>query len=127
MVDPTLPKAPWLSGSLTRLHGVLQDIDCTMTTDGRLTAAAYVALEQLLEAGLLVIPISGRPAGWCDLIARFWPVSAVVGENGALNFRYDHRRHQMIRRYARGEAERAHDRLLRGREEVRRIRMRIVN
>lgn len=29
------------------------------------------------------MPITGRPAGWCDHIARFWPVDAVVGENGA--------------------------------------------
>jgi len=110
MIDPALPKAPWPSASLTRLRGVLCDIDGTITTDGRMTAAAYGALEQLLEAGLLVIPITGRPAGWCDLIARFWPVSAVVGENGAFYFRYDHGRHQMVRRYARSEAERAQDR-----------------
>lgn len=24
-----------------------------------------------------------RPAGWCDLILRQWPVCAVIGENGA--------------------------------------------
>ena len=24
--------------------------------------------------------------GWCDLIARQWPVDAVIGENGALAF-----------------------------------------
>jgi len=96
--------------ALAQLRGVLCDIDGTMTTDGRLTAAAYDALERLHEAGLLVIPVTGRPAGWCDLIARFWPVSAVVGENGALYFRYDHARRQMARAYARSEAERAADR-----------------
>lgn len=31
----------------------------------------------------MIVPITGRPAGWCDHIARFWPVDAVVGENGA--------------------------------------------
>ncbi len=39
---------------------------------------------------LLVVPVTGRPAGWCDHIARMWPVDAVVGENGAFYFRYDH-------------------------------------
>src|SRR5204863_4593068 len=29
---------------------------------------------------------TGRPAGWCDHIARMWPVDAVVGENGAFYF-----------------------------------------
>lgn len=71
------------------ITGILTDIDDTLTTDGRLTAAAYTALERLYEAGLKVIPVTGRPAGWCDHIARFWPVDAVVGENGAFWMRYD--------------------------------------
>jgi HAD superfamily hydrolase (TIGR01484 family) len=69
--------------------GILTDIDDTLTTDGRLTGAAYRALESLREAGLKVIPVTGRPAGWCDHIARMWPVDAVVGENGAFWMRYD--------------------------------------
>ena len=68
---------------------VLTDIDDTVTTEGRLTADAYAALEQLSNAGITVIPITGRPAGWCDHIARMWPVFAVVGENGAFYMHYD--------------------------------------
>jgi HAD superfamily hydrolase (TIGR01484 family) len=70
------------------VRGVLFDIDDTLTTEGRLTADAYQALERLKRAGMLVIPITGRPAGWCDHIARMWPVDAVVGENGAFYFWY---------------------------------------
>lgn len=73
----------------SRIVGVLTDIDDTLTTEGRLTAAAYAALERLQTAGLKVIPVTGRPAGWCDHIARMWPVDAVVGENGAFWMRYD--------------------------------------
>lgn len=62
---------------------VLMDIDDTLTTGGKLLAAPYAALWRLREAGLRVVPITGRPAGWCDLIARQWPVDGVVGENGA--------------------------------------------
>jgi HAD superfamily hydrolase (TIGR01484 family) len=92
------------------LIGVLTDIDDTITTEGRLPAAAYAALERLHEAGLLVVPITGRPAGWCDMVARFWPVSGVVGENGAFWFRYDHRAKKMLRRFAASDAERAANR-----------------
>ncbi len=74
---------------------VLTDIDDTITTDGRLTADAYLALEQLSAAGVTVIPITGRPAGWCDHIARMWPVFAVVGENGAFYMRYDRAQRKM--------------------------------
>jgi hypothetical protein len=62
---------------------VLMDIDDTLTTEGKLPAESYAALWKLKEAGLIVVPITGRPAGWCDLIARQWPVDGVVGENGA--------------------------------------------
>jgi hypothetical protein len=81
-----------------RIRGVFTDIDDTLTTDGRLTAEAYRALERLSRAGFLCVPITGRPAGWCDHIARMWPVDAVVGENGAFYFRYDAER-RMIRRF----------------------------
>jgi HAD superfamily hydrolase (TIGR01484 family) len=69
-----------------RVKYVLMDIDDTLTKDGKLLAASYSALWKLNEAGLKVIPVTGRPAGWCDLIAREWPVHGVIGENGALAF-----------------------------------------
>ncbi|MFO1268488.1 MAG: HAD-IIB family hydrolase [Rubrivivax sp.] len=71
------------------VHTVLTDIDDTVSSEGRLTGAAYAALERLHDAGLRVVPVTGRPAGWCDHIARFWPVDAVVGENGAFYMWHD--------------------------------------
>ena len=65
---------------------VLMDIDDTLTCNGKLSASSYEALWKLKEAGLKVIPVTGRPAGWCDLIAREWPTDGVIGENGALAF-----------------------------------------
>ncbi|MDR1143065.1 MAG: HAD-IIB family hydrolase [Spirochaetaceae bacterium] len=65
---------------------VLLDIDDTITTGGKLSAAAYDTLWRLHEGGLKIVPVTGRPAGWCDLIAREWPVDGVIGENGALVF-----------------------------------------
>ncbi|GHV56006.1 haloacid dehalogenase [Spirochaetia bacterium] len=65
---------------------VLMDIDDTLTREGKLLASSYAALWKLKEAGIKVIPVTGRPAGWCDLIAREWPADGVVGENGALVF-----------------------------------------
>ena len=92
------------------VRSVLCDIDDTLTTDGRLTAGAYAAMERLQRAGLPVIPITGRSAGWCDHIARMWPVAAVVGENGAFYFRYDHDKRAMRRAYADETAARARNR-----------------
>ena len=74
---------------LKKIKYVLCDIDDTVSTHGRLTAEAYGALWRLHDNGLVVVPVTGRPAGWCDHLARMWPVAAIVGENGAFYFRYD--------------------------------------
>jgi len=88
---------------------VLTDIDDTLTIKGRLPSVAFVAMENLQKAGIQVIPITGRPAGWCDHIARMWPVAGVVGENGAFYFRYDDSLKKMIRGYFKTERERKED------------------
>lgn len=111
MSNTLLPLSAAPIVQLAAVHTVLTDIDDTLTSEGRLPAIAYGALEMLEAAGLRIIPLTGRPAGWCDLIARFWPVAGVVGENGAFTFRYDRTHHRMIRHYARNADERARDRL----------------
>lgn len=70
-------------GQAEKIRYILCDIDDTITTAGKLPVESYAALWRLHEAGYRVIPVTGRPAGWCDLIVRQWPVAAVVGENGA--------------------------------------------
>ena len=89
---------------------ILTDIDDTLTIKGRLPADVFVAMERMKAAGLRIIPITGRPAGWCDHIARMWPVDGLVGENGAFYFRYDDKLKKMLRRYYRSEDRRKADR-----------------
>ncbi len=81
-----MPITSLTSQEARKIRYVLMDIDDTLTTDGKLLAESYAALWRLHEAGLKVIPVTGRPAGWCDLIAREWPADGVVGENGAFAF-----------------------------------------
>lgn len=97
--------------ALARARGVFADIDDTITTDGRLTGEAFQALEALRARALRVVPITGRPAGWCDHIARMWPVDAVVGENGAFYFAYDRAARRLLKRFRDDEATRAASRL----------------
>ena len=68
------------------VEAVLFDIDDTITEGGRLLEESYSALWALERAGIRPVPVTGRPAGWCDLVARQWPVAGVVGENGAFAF-----------------------------------------
>jgi HAD superfamily hydrolase (TIGR01484 family) len=90
------PLAEW---KVAGIRGLLFDVDDTLTTHGKLTGAAYAALERLKATGRIVVPITGRPAGWCDQIARLWPVDAVVGENGAFYFWYDAAAGTLRKRY----------------------------
>jgi HAD superfamily hydrolase (TIGR01484 family) len=104
------PLADFAIAERRAIQGVFFDIDDTLTTHGVLHADAYSAVERLRDDGILMIPITGRPAGWCDHIARMWPVDSVVGENGAFYFRYDHRARRMHRRFVDDAATRARNR-----------------
>lgn len=73
---------------------LLTDIDDTLTDEGLLGPEAYEALWSLHRAGIQVVPVTGRPAGWCEMIARQWPVAGVVGENGGFYFRYHNKEMQ---------------------------------
>jgi HAD superfamily hydrolase (TIGR01484 family) len=107
MKETLTPLAQCPRETLAAIEGVLTDIDETVSTHSQLTAEAYGAMEALKNAGFRVIPVTGRPAGWCDLIARFWPVDAVVGENGAFWMWHDDKAHKLRTRFVQSDAERA--------------------
>ncbi len=85
---------------LSQFHSSIKvlftDIDDTLTTDGRLTSQSYEMLWKLRNSGVSIVPVTGRPAGWCEMIARQWPVLGVVGENGALAFQYKNKKMQRV-------------------------------
>jgi len=83
--QPSLaPLSDWPRAACRRLTGVLTDIDDTLTTEGAITQDALDALAALRAAGLHVIAITGRPAGWSEPFAATWPVDAIVAETGAV-------------------------------------------
>jgi len=86
MSPSTLQPLEALRSHLPGIKGICFDIDDTFTSHGKITGEAFQSLWNLKKAGFKLIPVTGRPAGWCDLIARFWPVDGVVGENGAFSF-----------------------------------------
>lgn len=68
----------------SKLRGVAFDLDDTLLDHGRLAEATYSALFRLVEAGLDLYGVTGRPVGWAEVLARLFPVKAIVAENGAL-------------------------------------------
>jgi hypothetical protein len=81
---PHLSLSDWPATARSHIHGVLTDIDDTLTTGGAITPDALAALHALRAAGLPVFAITGRPAGWSEAFALDWPVNAIVAENGAV-------------------------------------------
>jgi HAD superfamily hydrolase (TIGR01484 family) len=68
------------------IEGVFTDVDDTLTQHGRLESDTYEALWALKKAGLKIIPVTGRSAGWAHLMMMQWPIDAVIAESGALWF-----------------------------------------
>ena len=85
--------------------GVLTDVDDTLSLHGRVVPEAFAALARAKAAGLAVIPVTGRPAGWADHIGRMWPCDGVVAENGGLWFYM--RGGKLVESYAQPAAVRA--------------------
>jgi HAD superfamily hydrolase (TIGR01484 family) len=88
------PLIHWPQEFSSRISGIFTDIDDTLTTEGSITPDALQALTDLKAAGLTVIPITGRPIGWCEPFmagpaGATWPVDAMVAENGAVAFARD--------------------------------------
>lgn len=95
------------ASSFRDVRFVLTDMDETLTYRGRLSAATYAALENLQAAGVKVIPVTAAPAGWCDQMARMWPVDGVIGENGGFFFRRSGAMHGIERHFWHGDEERS--------------------
>lgn len=110
------PLSAWPLEGRRQLIGVFTDIDDTLTTDGAITPDALQALADLKAAGLHVIPITGRPIGWCEPFARGdtvgriapWPVDAIVAENGAVAFAWKNPG-KLSKIYQQSEAERSNN------------------
>ena len=82
-----------------RLRGIFFDIDDTFTYHGKMYPEAFEVLWRARKEGLILVPVTGRPAGWADHIARMWPVDGVIGENGALYFTYDENLKKLFKYY----------------------------
>lgn len=78
------PIATLTATEAQRLRGVAFDLDDTLLDHGRLLERSYSVLFRLVDAGLTLYGVTGRPAGWADVLARLFPVQAVVAENGAV-------------------------------------------
>jgi HAD superfamily hydrolase (TIGR01484 family) len=99
---------PFAQADCSRVRAVFTDVDGTLTTAGRLRASTLQAIEDLVHAGIDVVLVSGRPAGWGEAWARQLPVRGVIVENGGLYFAW--RGARLTRVYAEPDGERERNR-----------------
>ena len=100
---------PLREADLSRVEAVFSDVDGTLTTGGRLRASTLGMMEQLDRAGVPVVLVTGRPAGFAEAWARTLPVAGVIAENGGLAIRLDGRG-ALRKTYARPALVRARER-----------------
>jgi len=103
------PLCTWPLTARRKIVGVFTDIDDTLTTEGAIKPDALQALHQLKAAGLIVIPITGRPVGWSIPFASSWPVDAIVAENGAVALLHNPSTKQVKKIYQQDQATRTHN------------------
>jgi len=97
------------------------DIDDTITNNGLLPASSLNQIWKLHNAGIKVVLITGRPAGWCDYFSRMWPIDGVIGENGAFYYSFDRKHSNFERVYYLTEKER-----IENRKKLNKIRERVL-
>jgi hydroxymethylpyrimidine pyrophosphatase-like HAD family hydrolase len=75
------------SAALARIRVLAADVDDTITTDGKIPSGTVAGFEALEKAGIAVVLVTGRPAGWAQALAGYLPgVRAAVAENGLVAF-----------------------------------------
>ena len=83
--DKLAPLSEASPAALRAIRLVASDIDGTMTESGKLMPAVLNAFERLQQAGIAVLPVTGRPAGEALGLARYLPyVNCAIAENGAV-------------------------------------------
>jgi len=101
--------APLRKANFAHVRGVFTDVDGTLTTEGLLKASTIRALEELAQAKIPVVLVTGRPSGFAETWLRTLPVAGCIAENGGLYL--VRRRNGALRKvYARPRAARVPER-----------------
>ncbi len=65
---------------------IATDMDGTLTLEEKFNSNLLDTLEKLADAGIDVLIVTGRSAGWVQAIATYLPVVGVIAENGGLSY-----------------------------------------
>lgn len=75
--------------SFKKLRLIATDMDGTLTRRGKFTSSFLQALEDLSNADIPVLIVTGRSAGWVSGLVSYLPVVGAIAENGGLFYPAD--------------------------------------
>lgn len=78
---------PLCSDALRAVSLIATDMDGTLTQQEQFTPALLQALTDLSNAGVTVLIVTGRSAGWVQAIVNYLPIAGAIAENGGLFYR----------------------------------------
>lgn len=70
----------------SRVRLVATDMDGTLTRSGRFSSALLQDLEVLALAGIPVLVVTGRSAGWVSGLLHYLPIVGAIAENGGIYY-----------------------------------------
>ena len=68
---------------------IASDVDGTLTDNGKFSSDFIFTLLALQSAGIKVLLVTGRSAGWVSALVNYLPVSGAIAENGGVFLQAD--------------------------------------
>ena len=69
---------------LSDIRLIASDVDGTLTDNGKFSSDFISTLLALQSAGIKVLLVTGRSAGWVSALVNYLPVSGAIAENGGV-------------------------------------------
>jgi hydroxymethylpyrimidine pyrophosphatase-like HAD family hydrolase len=79
-----MPLSPINSSDLSDIRLIASDVDGTLTQNGKFSSDFISTLIDLQSAGIKVLFVTGRSAGWVSALVNYLPVAGAIAENGGL-------------------------------------------
>ncbi|PAX53028.1 HAD family hydrolase [Brunnivagina elsteri] len=72
--------------SIGEIRLIATDMDGTLTTAGKFTSKLLQTFDDLNNAGIKVLIVTGRSAGWVSGLAHYLPIVGAIAENGGMYY-----------------------------------------
>ena len=79
-----MPLSPLNNTDLSDIRLIASDVDGTLTQNGKFSSNFISTLLDLQSAGIKVLLVTGRSAGWVSALVNYLPVAGAIAENGGL-------------------------------------------